>query len=166
MVSWRFFFSPRRALLNYLKTNAEFMDVIDRCESKPWQECQREINSFHDEKIKRSSKIVRGLFINPLSILGRKRVIETKMRLLIAGAMVRSYEKKNGRFPLTLDELDSASMIDPITGSTWHYIVYRGDFAIIYSTGLDLEENGGDEEKDIIIFLSAMSLRDYLEQEE
>lgn len=64
--------------------------------------------------------------------------------------LLKKYELENGKLPESLEKIissDRRDVLDPYNGSIIHYDSIR---RVIYSVGKDLQDDGGDKEKDIV----------------
>jgi hypothetical protein len=169
-ISWKDFFSPKRALLGLCKTINEFSSIIKESENKPWEECKEEVESYQQSG---HNWLVRMFLPNTTNILGGNRERITLMRLEALAALIRYYKKTNGHFPENLEDIDISEfpklLIDPITYEGWHYKVFNSDSAVIYSPGIDLVDNGGikstRKESDIAIVFTSLCLSEYIKKE-
>ena len=79
---------------------------------------------------------------------------KTRHRLVSVALALAAYECENGHFPKNIDELvpDYLDEVgdDPFSGQPYLY-ERTDDGYLIYSVGMDLEDNGGDEDADIVI---------------
>lgn len=74
---------------------------------------------------------------------------EARQQILLLGAAVESYANEHGSYPQSLEvvegQANGASIIDPFTGTPFHYAPNGGSFDL-YSVGRDLEDDGGRQD--------------------
>jgi hypothetical protein len=84
--------------------------------------------------------------------------IQTKLVELQALLALKVYEREHGSMPYSLESVPGVPK-DPYSGKA---LIYSLEKNIIYSVGRDLTDDGGDEEKDIVMDIRYDELKDIL----
>jgi len=134
---WRYFFSPKLALLRGLNDLQGSIESFSKHENASLEISNNEITTGYNyiqdsmpERDLEKNPILAPAEANFSSMLKRKIELVAKLRSLNLAAEIMEKELKVGVLPKTIEGLDGKNIINPLTGIEWNYF-YGGDSAVI-----------------------------------
>ena len=134
---WRYFFSPKLALLKGLNIVENSIESISQHEKASTEISNNKntrgyfyITDSIPEKSLAKNPILKYDDASYGSLLKRKIELVAKLRSLNLAAEIMEKELKVGVLPITTEGLDGKNVLNPLTGKEWNYF-YGGDSAVI-----------------------------------
>jgi len=167
LLCWRSFFSPYRSIHKSLAFMEAFSsdlekierDILEGEKDKRLEEQEMAALNKRIDDYKRGNFFFRITAPNYETMLERKLMYITEIRIAIVSSQIETYRFRRGRFPQNLSEIAESMLVDFNTGKLWQYTKY-GDSVTVFSPGPDLES----KKDDITISLSKMGIKKFLER--
>ena len=139
---WYDAFLARRIRMNLAQINAH-----ERAEKSLFEWCRASaaVDASYGGRGALSQALMpdNDMGIHPRTLRERISYATVRRAQALLACDLAIFRKKTGRYPATLEELGDAATIDPMTTQPFHYRV-EGDGCVLYSSGIDGKDNGGD----------------------
>jgi hypothetical protein len=149
LVFWRYFFSPRLAILKAMKKGDEMLTAAAQSsrDKRGIDEDLAVLESLDKSDPDSYGKVnIAFAFYMPQyrGMFTKKLTSQARIRMLLCAVLLQKHARTFGNFPVTLDPFDSGITQDPFTKKMWEYSSTQKE-AELKSPGYD-QEYGTDDD--------------------